>query len=116
MKCVQKFQQFCRPIVNNVNLCCQRQPAKVIMRHSVTFNKLYKPQYSSIRALGLGPTSKDFETKSAQSGPLTKLHASELVLHLTDDERKVLMNALQEYQSNKIKEEFEGTSIIDLLK
>ncbi|GBP32067.1 Transmembrane protein 65 [Eumeta japonica] len=55
----------------------------------------------------VGPTSKDFEEPSAQSGPLTKLHANELILRLTEGERKVLLTALQEYQSNRIKEEFE---------
>ncbi|XP_013182464.1 PREDICTED: uncharacterized protein LOC106128563 isoform X2 [Papilio xuthus] len=65
------------------------------------------PDIVNIRNLGLGPTSKDFEEPTQISGPLTKVHATELVLHLNDEERKVLFNALQEYESNRIKEEFE---------
>ncbi|VVC98578.1 unnamed protein product [Leptidea sinapis] len=63
--------------------------------------------YVNKRYLGLGPTSKDFEEPSQFSGPLTKAHATELVLRLNGEERKMLFNALNEFESNKIKEEFE---------
>lgn len=82
------------------------------MRHSTinigfTRLKLFAPAVFKIRKLGLGPTSKDFEEPSQISGPISKVHATELVLHLNDEERKMLFNALQEYESNRIKEEFE---------
>ncbi|XP_038215462.1 uncharacterized protein LOC119834966 [Zerene cesonia] len=70
-------------------------------------SKSYYPLAINVRNLGLGPTSKDFEDPPQLSGPLTKAHATELVLHLKEEERKILFNALQEYESNRIKEEFE---------
>ncbi|XP_045485083.1 uncharacterized protein LOC110999559 [Pieris rapae] len=70
-------------------------------------NKEFHPIVINVRNLGLGPTSKDFEESPQLSSPLTKVHATELVLHLKDDERKILLNALKEYESNIIKEEFE---------
>lgn len=39
---------------------------------------------------------------------LTKVQAQELALRLTTDERKILLNALQEYQSKLVKDEYEG--------
>ncbi|CAK1552702.1 unnamed protein product [Leptosia nina] len=71
------------------------------------YKKIKENKHFNVRYLGLGPTSKDFEEPSQLSGPLTKAHASELVLHLKDEERKILMHALREYESNRIKEEFE---------
>lgn len=48
------------------------------------------------------------ETTSTTHG-LSKLQAQELILRLTDEERNVLINALQEYHSKMVKEEYEGT-------
>ncbi|XP_044733767.1 transmembrane protein 65 [Chrysoperla carnea] len=39
---------------------------------------------------------------------LTKVQAQELALRLTNEERQLLLNALQEYQSKIIKDEYEG--------
>ncbi|KAK9693617.1 Sugar efflux transporter for intercellular exchange [Popillia japonica] len=47
------------------------------------------------------------ETTSTTHG-LSKLQAQELILRLTDEERNVLINALQEYHSKMVKEEYEG--------
>lgn len=47
------------------------------------------------------------ETTSTTQG-LSKLQAEELVLRLTSEERNILINALQEYQSKLIKDEYEG--------
>ncbi|XP_044753678.1 uncharacterized protein LOC123313050 [Coccinella septempunctata] len=47
------------------------------------------------------------ETTSTTQG-LSKLQAQELVLRLNQEERQMLLNALQEYQSKLVKEEYEG--------
>lgn len=95
------------------NFCCKGNAIKLQVRNSATIGskkfKIFSPALLRIRNLGLGPTSKDFEEPSQISGPMTKVHATELVLHLNDEERKMLFNALQEYESNRIKEEFEGS-------
>lgn len=91
---------------------CYHTTAKLPVRHSATVGgskfKIIAPAAVQIRNLGLGPTSKDFEEPIQISGPMTKVHATELVLRLTEDERKMLHKALEEYESNIIKEEFEG--------
>ncbi|KAI4460939.1 rag1-activating protein 1 [Holotrichia oblita] len=48
------------------------------------------------------------ETTSTTHG-LSKLQAQELILRLTDEERNVLISALQEYHSKMVKEEYEGS-------
>ncbi|XP_059061238.1 transmembrane protein 65 [Achroia grisella] len=111
MKGIQFIRTFCCSPLINVPSCYSKNTCVVQVRHSASqvFSKLkiLCPVAVKIRNLGLGPTSKDFEEPSQRTGPLTKLHANELVLHLNDEERKLLLNALQEYESNKIKEEFE---------
>lgn len=98
---------------NNFNVCCHKKSAKVQLRYNATVGCVkynsFVPAGVKIRQLGLGSTSKDFEEPTQISGPLTKVHATELVLRLNDEERKALYDALQEYKSQKIKEEFEGT-------
>lgn len=98
---------------NNFKICCHKNSVKVQVRYSATVGsikyKSFVPVIINIRQLGLGPTSKDFEEPTQITGPLTKVHATELVLRLKDEERKALYDALQEYKSQKIKEEFEGT-------
>ncbi|KAJ0180216.1 hypothetical protein K1T71_003620 [Dendrolimus kikuchii] len=93
------------------SFCCKENAIKLQVRNSASIGslrfKIFAPAVVKIRNLGLGPTSKDFEEPSQISGPMTKVHATELVLHLNDEERKMLFNALQEYESNRIKEEFE---------
>lgn len=115
MRAVHVLRKFCGSSGTNLTACCHKKPSKVQVRYSATVgclnHKRYSPVALIIRHLGLGPTSKDFEGSEEApqiTGPLTKAHATELVLHLNDEERKVLFYALQEYQSNKIKEEFEG--------
>lgn len=113
MKSVQAMKSFCKISLKNFNICCQKQPITLQVRYSVSSSgsvnfRRYAPLISNIRKLGLGPTSKDFEEPAQISGPLTKAHATELVLRLNNEERKMLFNALQEYESNRIKEEFEG--------
>ncbi|CAG9585897.1 unnamed protein product [Danaus chrysippus] len=112
MKSVQAMKSFCKKSLNNFSICCQKNPITLQVRHSVSASsslnfRRYSPLIINIRKLGLGPTSKDFEEPGQISGPLTKAHATELVLRLNNEERKMLFNALQEYESNRIKEEFE---------
>ncbi|XP_052752846.1 uncharacterized protein LOC113510225 [Galleria mellonella] len=111
MKGLQVIRRFCCSSLNNFPLCYGKNTHVIQVRHSASEKfsnlKLFNPVFLKSRNLGLGPTSKDFEEPSQRTGPLTKLHANELVLHLSDDERKLLLNALQEYESNRIKEEFE---------
>lgn len=113
MKAVQGLTRFSVSHLNRVNICCLDISSRLQVRHSATlFNshfKLLAPTAVKIRSLGLGPTSKDFDDQpQAQiTSPLTKLHANELVLHLNDEERKVLLHALQQYESKRIKEDYE---------
>lgn len=97
----------------SLNLCNQKQCIQSQVRFSASghlFTSRCIPPTCSVRHLGLGPTGKDLDDASTgpRAGPLTKAHATELVLHLTDEERKLLLTAMEEYHSNKIKEEFEG--------
>lgn len=107
---IQAIRRLCKSSAFYFNTCCHRRLSKYQVRFCATVGslKLKKIVPVNARGLGLGPTSKDFEEPTQISGPLTKVHATELVLHLNDEERKVLFNALQEYESNRIKEEFEG--------
>ncbi|XP_047528357.1 uncharacterized protein LOC125065011 [Vanessa atalanta] len=111
MNSVRLINRFCRFSISNINVCCHKKPIKFYVRHSATMGctnyRKFTPLIINIRRLGLGPTSKDFDEPTQLSGPLTKGHATELVLRLNNEERKMLFNALQEYESNIIKEEFE---------
>lgn len=113
MKAAHAVRKLCGQPITNHYACCHRKPSKLQVRYSATIGcvnyERFAPTAVQIRNLGLGPTSKEFEESPTQiSGPLTKAHATELVLHFNDEERKVLFKALQEYESNRIKEEFEG--------
>nr|CAD7400109.1 unnamed protein product [Timema poppensis] len=48
---------------------------------------------------------------AASTEPLTKIQAQDLILRLTDEERRALLSALQEFQSEKMKAEYEGQVI-----
>lgn len=117
MKAASVLKRFPGLSANSFSACCQRRSSKVQVRYSATVGcvnyKVFSPALVQIRNLGLGPTSKDFEETAQISGPLTKAHATALVLQLKDDERTALYDALMGYQSNKIKEEYEGTVKID---
>ncbi|XP_063821425.1 uncharacterized protein LOC135071593 [Ostrinia nubilalis] len=112
MPAARVIKRLCtRPLIR-FNSCCHKNPSSNLqVRHSATVvyskSQIFVPIAMKIRKLGLGPTSKDFDEQTQLTGPLTKVHATELVLHLKDEERKVLFSALQEYESNRIKEEFE---------
>lgn len=54
------------------------------------------------------------ETTSTTQG-LSKLQAQELVLRLNQEERLMLLSALQEYQSKLVKEEYEGSRFETIL-
>lgn len=112
MPAARFIKRLCSRPVATLIVCCHNNLSKVQVRHcaSVVYLKsnVFVPVALKVRNLGLGPTSKDFEEPTQKSGPLTKAHATELVLHLKDEERKVLFTALQEYESNRIKDEFEG--------
>ncbi|PZC74596.1 uncharacterized protein LOC110379492 [Helicoverpa armigera] len=113
MKAAQAVNRFLARPMNKFNSRCLDISTKLQVRQSTTllnphFN-LLAPVAVKIRNLGLGPTSKDFEDSPQPqiTSPLTKVHANELVLHLTDEERKVLLYALQEFESKRLKEDFE---------
>lgn len=119
MKAVQTVSRFRASPLKRFNTGCQNI-SKLQVRHSASLLnsnikfQLLAPVAVKIRSLGLGPTSKDFEDSPQPqiTSPLTKLHANELVLHLTDEERKVMLHALQQYESKRIKEDFEGKSFM----
>ncbi|XP_045445850.1 uncharacterized protein LOC123653917 [Melitaea cinxia] len=111
MKSFYLLNRICRVSINNVNIYSHKKPTLFHVRRSATvissnYSKL-TPLVINIRHLGLGPTSKDFEEPTQFTGPVTKAHATELILRLNDDERKLLFTALQEYESTRIKDEFE---------
>ncbi|XP_049867130.1 uncharacterized protein LOC126367586 [Pectinophora gossypiella] len=111
MKVAHVLRRFSGLPFYSLNVCCHSKATKLQVRYISTLgfpnSKRFAPVAVKIRNLGIGPTSKDFDEPSQGTPPITKAHAQELVLHLTDEERKVLFDALQEYQSNKIKDEFE---------
>ncbi|XP_062526754.1 uncharacterized protein LOC101735678 isoform X1 [Bombyx mori] len=111
MKNMWGFWKICRPftICSSYSCYIPKQQVRQSAYSVRTNRKLLVPTGIHIRNLGLGPTSKDFEEPAQLSGPLTKAYARELVLHLIDEERKMLLSALQEYESNRVKEEFEET-------
>lgn len=117
MKVAQAVFRFRTTPLNRFNTGCLDISTKLQVRHSASLLnsqfQLLAPIAVKIRNLGLGPTSKEFEDppQSQFTSPLTKLHANELVLHLTDEERKVMLQALQQYESKRIKEEFEGNLV-----
>lgn len=55
-----------------------------------------------------GSASTAISTGAVLPGVLTKKQAKELAVRLTSDERQVLISALQECQSQKLKAEYEG--------
>ena len=46
------------------------------------------------------------------TGPLTKLQAHDLIMRLHREERTILLTALQEFQAEKRKAEYEGKSLL----
>ncbi|XP_068629749.1 uncharacterized protein [Battus philenor] len=111
MKSIRAMKRFCGSSADYFNTCYHKRPSRLQVRYSATVGvsnvKRFVPALVNVRNLGLGPTSKDFEEPTQISGPLTKVHAAELLLRLNGEERKILFNALQEFESNRIKEEFE---------
>lgn len=112
MPAARVIKRLCNRPVLTFSACCHKTQSKVQVRHSasVVYSKsnVFVPVAIKVRNLGLGPTSKEFEEPTQLTGPLTKAHATELILHLKDEERKALFTALQEYESNRIKDEYEG--------
>jgi hypothetical protein len=51
------------------------------------------------------------EKTHSLTGPLTKLQAHDLIMRLTGEERMALLTALQEFQSEKRKAEYEGNNL-----
>lgn len=74
------------------------------LRSSRTYTSLTKNTFqcksNGKKASSLGAMNND--------APLTKIQADDLILRLTEDERKALLSALQEYNSNQVKAEYEG--------
>lgn len=112
MRAARAVKSICCSSNVSFSIRSSQNSIKLQKRYSATVecanSKMFAPAAVKIRNLGLGPTSKDFEEPTQLTGPLTKAYATELVLHLNDEERKILLDALQEYESNKIKEVFEG--------
>ncbi|XP_073944524.1 uncharacterized protein isoform X2 [Choristoneura fumiferana] len=107
MTAVHVLKRFCVPLTNS---CCKKKLTNSQVRYSATLGRSarFAPAIIKVRHLGLGTTTKEFDESGQQmTGPITKVHAAELILHLNNEERKLLLSALQEYESNKIKEEFE---------
>ena len=65
-------------------------------------SKLFKKNLYFTQRCNIGSIGKE-------DAPLTKTQADDLILRLTEDERKALLSALQEYNSNQVKAEYEGT-------
>lgn len=87
-----------------------------IIRLRYSFVQSSKPFYS-INSIIFRSSSSDKQapnigTISNEEIPLTKSQADDLILRLTEDERKALLTALQEYNSNQVKAEYEGKCYI----
>lgn len=87
----------------------------------VSGNKYQVQAYKSVvqyvqkehRVLYSSSTSTLEEEKiHSLTGPLTKLQAQDLIMRLTGEERTALLTALQEFQSEKRKAEYEGNTLL----
>lgn len=69
-------------------------------------NFAVNPRFISTSTVSSGSAARAETTSTIQG--LSKLQAEELVLRLTSEERSILSNALHEYQSKLVKDEYEG--------
>jgi hypothetical protein len=81
---------------------CQVQVYKAVVN---CVQKECKKFYSS------STSALEDEKTHSLTGPLTKLQAHDLIMRLTGEERMALLTALQEFQSEKRKAEYEGNSL-----
>ncbi|XP_022917997.1 uncharacterized protein [Onthophagus taurus] len=93
------------------NTCLPSRTSNNLFKTFGTVNKNFDNSVFGTRMFGVdvirGGSAARAETTSTIVG-LSKLQAQELVLRLTDDERAVLVAALEEYDSKRLKEEFQG--------
>lgn len=93
--------------VNNAHL--SKGVSRTLYRHRYSFiysKKVLSVINSKLSTKGNGENSaQDFDNVDT---PLTKTQATELVLRLTEEERKFLLTALNEFESNQVKAEYEG--------
>lgn len=95
--------------------CCRRfcgaQPARAFGLHingGTLLGRVAAPAVGSeVRRL---ITTKFGSSDPEKKIPLTKVQADELVLKLTEEEHKILMNAIQRFQSEKTRQEYKGGS------
>lgn len=97
--------------------CCRRfcgaQPARAFGQHLTSgggtlLGRAVAPAVGS--ELRRHITTKFGSTETDKKIPLTKVQADELVLKLTEEEHKILMNAIQRFQSEKTRQEYKGGS------
>ncbi|XP_022917998.1 transmembrane protein 65 isoform X2 [Onthophagus taurus] len=96
------------------NTCLPSRTSNNLFKTFGTVNKNFDNSVFGTRMFGVdvirGGSAARAETTSTIVG-LSKLQAQELVLRLTDDERAVLVAALEEYDSKRLKEEFQAERI-----
>lgn len=121
-KCVTKTPnidkvQFYREFFSNSNTLWIKNhssPFIEIRRYRYSFVYSKKP-FSIINSrLSSLNNNKNIGAMNFNETPLTKPQADELVLRLTEEERKALFSALQEFDSNRVKAEYEGIKIYSL--
>lgn len=95
------------PIFAKKNFLIFNQNSKCVW--SFTGNFIYKNTSTvNKNQERYGSASTVISTSAVPPGVLTKKQAKELAVRLTSDERQVLISALQECQSQKLKAEYEG--------
>ncbi|XP_069686032.1 transmembrane protein 65 isoform X2 [Periplaneta americana] len=77
-----------------------------------TYKSVVQYVQKEVKLLYSSSTSAlDEEKTHSLTGPLTKLQAHDLIMRLTGEERTALLTALQEFQSEKRKAEYEAESV-----
>lgn len=92
----------------NIMQYCYWKPSVEIRRNRYSFVYSRKP-FSVINSrLSSLNSNGSIGALHMNDTPLTKSQADDLVLRLTEDERKFLLTALHEFESNQVKAEYEG--------
>jgi len=97
------------PWGGDASTCCRRfcggQPARLFGRQLLLGRAAAPAAGVELRRR---VSTKFSSSETEKKSPLTKLQAEELVLKLTEEEHKVLITAIQTFQSEKMRQEYKG--------
>lgn len=104
---IQLYRQYFS-ISKNTSQSRNLKPLIEVRRYRYSFVYSRKPfSVTNSRSSSLN-SNGNINALHMNDTPLNKSQADDLVLRLTEDERKFLLTALQEFDSNRIKAEYEG--------